>query len=488
MRHSLRLRLTLACLALLASGLIGVGVVSYRLVQSSLLQRVDQQLSENTTGVLRYVARNANGAGPPPESQNFFPNAGPGFLRSSLVFGALTPAGEVVLTTPGDVSLKHLPKALPGSTENPSLSTQKSFDTTIGSESYRALAVPWPAGDGTGTIVLALPLREVNSTLDEILVVELILGAIALLGVGVGTWLLVRRGLQPLVRMADTATAIAGGDLTRRVEEDVSAGEVGQLGVAFNVMLNQIEGEVAERRASEERLRRFAADASHELRTPLTSIRGYAELFRRGAADRPEDLALTMRRIESEATRMTSLVDDLLLLARLDRKRPLERSRVDLGRMVQDVVAGERIVHPDREYRLDAGDDVQVLGDEARLRQVLLNLVANAASHTPAGTPVEVAARRERGDAVIEVSDDGDGLTPEDAARVFERFFRVDAARARGDGGGSGLGLAIVAAIVEAHGGSVDVESTPGQGARFRVRLPAAEPARVPQPATAAGV
>jgi two-component system OmpR family sensor kinase len=191
-----------------------------------------------------------------------------------------------------------------------------------------------------------------------------------------------------------------------------------------------------------------------------------------------------MRRIESEATRMTSLVDDLLLLARLDRKRPLERNVVDVGRIVRDVVAGERIVHPDREYRLEA-DGMRVLGDEARLRQVLLNLIANAASHTPAGSPIEVALRRERGEAVIEVADHGEGLTPEDAERVFERFFRVDAARARGDGGGSGLGLAIVAAIVDAHGGRVEVESTPGHGARFRVRLPVAERADAPEPATA---
>jgi two-component system OmpR family sensor kinase len=483
-RHSLRLRLTLTCIALLATGLIGVGVITYGVVQSYLVQRVDQQLSDRAISASRYFANRANlaGGGPPPD---FLDNPGPRFLQNSLIFGFVDKAGKVRLSTYG-VSLTHLPAGLPGSTKHPALSTSRSFDTTIGSDSYRAMAIPFPTQAGSGTLVFALPLRDVNSTLDEILLAELILGASAVLGVGVAVWWLVRRGLRPLERMAQTATVIAGGDLSLRVEEQGVTSEVGQLGSAFNGMLTQIEGEVAERRASEERLRRFAADASHELRTPLTSIRGYAELFRRGAAERPEHLALTMHRIESEATRMTSLVDDLLLLARLDRRRPLERTPVDVGRLVHDIVVGERIVHPDREYTLRI-DDVHVLGDEARLRQVLLNLLANAATHTPAGTPIDLAAHVEHGEAVIEVTDHGEGLTREDADRVFERFFRVDAARVRGegDGGGSGLGLAIVAAIVDAHGGRVEVESTPGQGARFRVRLPASDEARVPEPVEA---
>jgi two-component system OmpR family sensor kinase len=480
-RHSLRLRLTLTCLALLATGLIGVGVITYGVVQSYLVQRVDQQLSDRAISASRYFGTRANlgGAGPPPD---FLDNPGPRFLQNALIFGYVDKAGHVRLSTYG-MSLSNLPAALPGSTRRPGLSTSRSFDTTIGSDSYRALAIPFPTQPGSGTLVFALPLHDVNSTLDEILLAELILGTIAVLAVGIAVWWLVRRGLRPLERMAQTATVIAGGDLSLRVEETGVTSEVGQLGSAFNGMLTQIEGEVAERRASEERLRRFAADASHELRTPLTSIRGYAELFRRGAAERPEHLALTMRRIESEATRMTSLVDDLLLLARLDRKRPLERTAVDIGRLVYDIVAGERIVHPDREYRLQI-DHVHVLGDEARLRQVLLNLLANAASHTPAGTPIDLVAHVEDGEAVIEVTDHGEGLTREDADRVFERFFRVDAARVRGegDGSGSGLGLAIVFAIVDAHGGRVEVESTPGHGARFRVRLPASEQARVPEP------
>ncbi len=396
MRHTLRLRLTLACLALLATGLVGVGFVTYEVVQSYLVSRVDQQLSDRAEGALHSRFAFPQIGGPPPD---YLSNGGPRFLRNTLVFGVLDSTGQVRGTT-GNVSLKDLPSGLPGSAKNPSLDGQRSFDLTIGgsSASFRALAVPYQYAGNTYTLVFALPLHDVNSTLDEILVAELVVGGVALIMVGIATWLIVRRGLRPLERMAQTATVIASGDLSQRVEEDDRESEVGRLGVAFNGMLTQIEGEVAERRASEERLRRFAADASHELRTPLTSIRGYAELFRRGAAERPEDLALTMRRIESEATRMTSLVDDLLLLARLDRNRPLERTPVDVGRLVHDVAAGERIIHPDREYRL-AVDDVRVLGDEARLRQVLLNLMANAASHTPAGTPIDLvgAARAGRG-------------------------------------------------------------------------------------------
>ncbi len=482
MKHSLRLRLTVACLALLAAGLAGVGVVTYGVVRSYLVDHIDQQLSDRANAAVHspFLSRNPN------QMPGNFGTGGPRFLRNTLVFGVVNASGHVV-SKPNDMSFSDLPSGLPGSSRDPGTDpgNQRWFDFSIGQASYRALAVPYPSTIGTLTLVFALPLHDVNSTLDEILIAELVLGAIALVAVGAATWWLVRRSLRPLERMAETATVIAGGDLSQRVDEGDKTSEVGQLGVAFNAMLTQIEGEVADRRASEERLRRFAADASHELRTPLTSIRGYAELFRRGAADRPEDLALTMRRIESEATRMTSLVDDLLLLARLDRRRPLARERIDLALLVQDVVASQRVVHPDRDYRLDI-DDIALLGDEARLRQVLLNLLANAANHTPAGTPIEVTTRRENGEAVIEVADHGEGLSKEDAERVFERFFRVDSARVRGDGGGSGLGLAIVAAIVDAHGGRVEVDSTPGSGARFRVRLPATEPVRGPERASGA--
>jgi two-component system OmpR family sensor kinase len=279
---------------------------------------------------------------------------------------------------------------------------------------------------------------------------------------------------MPLERIASTAGDIAGGDLSRRVEPAEPDTEIGRLGLALNAMLAQIETAFAERAASEDRLRRFVADASHELRTPLTAIRGYAELFRRGAAERPEDLARAMRRIEDEAARMGLLVEDLLLLARLDQGRPLERGPVDLVAVAGDALADLSAIEPDRPVTFEHPDRLVVSGDEARLRQVAGNLVTNARIHTPEGTGVHVRVRASDGQAVLEVADEGPGLPPGEENLVFERFYRADAARARtGDSQGTGLGLSIVAAIVAAHGGSVSAGSPPsGRGAYFMVALP----------------
>jgi two-component system OmpR family sensor kinase len=220
-------------------------------------------------------------------------------------------------------------------------------------------------------------------------------------------------------------------------------------------------------------MRRFVADASHELRTPLTSIRGFAELYRQGAVQSPEDVARILRRVEDEAARMGLLVDDLLLLARLDQQRPLEQRPVDLLALATDAVQDARAVDPGRPVAVQVvgSPPGPVTGDEARLRQVVGNLVTNALNHTPPGTPVLVSVGGEPGWAVLAVTDRGPGLAPEDADRVFERFYRADASRTRA-AGGTGLGLSIVAALVAAHGGRVDVESAPGRGATFRVRLP----------------
>ncbi len=331
-----------------------------------------------------------------------------------------------------------------------------------------------PSRAAGARLLVAVPLSEVNDTLNRLLLIEVAVGAVTLAGLALLALWLVRLGLRPLERMGATADAIAGGDLSHRVADDDPRTEVGRLGRTLNAMLARIEESFAERRASEDRLRRFVADASHELQTPLTSVRGYAELFRRGGADDPADLETIMRRIEAESARMGVLVDDLLLLARLDQGRPLDLRAVDLAAIAAELSADARVVEPDRPITVRGGSPVMVQGDDLRLRQVVGNLLGNARAHTPPGAPVTVTTARRDGEAVLEVADTGPGLSPEHAGRVFERFFRADPSRARASGG-SGLGLSIVAAIAEAHGGRAEVESTPGAGATFRLVLPAAD-------------
>jgi two-component system OmpR family sensor kinase len=295
-------------------------------------------------------------------------------------------------------------------------------------------------------------------------------GALAV--VALVTWWVLRLGVRPVQRMAAAASAVGAGDLSARVPAGEPGTEVGELGVALNRMLGRIEEAFAERERADRRLRQFVADASHELRTPVTTIRGYAELYRAGGLPPGEPLDEAMRRTEQEAVRMGSLVDDLLLLARLDQGRPLGRAPVDLAAVVADAARDARAVDPSRPVTVAADGPLVVQGDDGRLRQVVANLVGNALAHTPPGTPVRLAARREGDRAVVEVADDGPGMAPEVAARAFERFFRGDPSRSR-HRGGSGLGLAIVESTVAAHGGTVDLVTSPGEGTTVRVRLPA---------------
>ena len=292
-------------------------------------------------------------------------------------------------------------------------------------------------GGVLGTLVVAIPMRDVDDTLHHLLVIEMLVAAGILLALAGLAWWVVRLGLRPLDRMGETAGAIAAGDLSRRVEPADDKTEVGRLGLSLNSMLGQIEVAFAERTASETRLRRFVADASHELRTPLTSIRGYAELFRRGASTRPDDLAKTMRRIEEAAARMGVLVDDLLLLARLDQGRPLEHGPVDLTRLVAAAVDDLRATSPERPVTYESDGAIVVNGDEFRLRQVLANLLENARTHTPPSTPVEVRVAQSGDDAIIEVRDHGPGMSAEDAARSNGSGAPIRRARGRAAGPGS---------------------------------------------------
>jgi two-component system OmpR family sensor kinase len=372
------------------------------------------------------------------------------------------------------------------------------------------LVVPWPSGR---YFLVGQAMSDVDNALTRLIWIDVLVGiAVLVLLASLGA-ALVRTSLRPLIEIEQTAGAIAAGDLTRRVPdpepgEGGPRTELGRLSRALNAMLSQIEAaftaraasetaarsaesaardaavaaQVSEARArrSEERMRQFVADASHELRTPLTTIRGFAELHRQGAAGSPEEAAKVVRRIEDEAERMGLLVEDLLLLARLDQERPLDQTPVELRVIAMDAVQAAQAVAPERTIRLEIAEGagpLVVLGDDARLRQVVGNLTSNAITHTPPEASVTLRLRAEPGNlAVVEVSDTGKGLQPDQAERVFERFYRADAARTRrADGStGTGLGLAIVAALVAAHHGTVQVESEPGRGTTFRVRLPIA--------------
>src|SRR5437763_5348854 len=316
-----------------------------------------------------------------------------------------------------------------------------------------------------------------DSTLGRMVSVEGVATVLVLAALGAMALWVLRLGVRPLAHMAETAGAIAAGDRSQRGAHADERTEAGQLGTALNAMLEQIEVAFDERATTEERLRRFVADASHELRTPLTSIRGYTELWRAGGLRDSGEVGEAMRRMEQEARRMGLLVDDLLLLARLDQGRPLETAPLAFDRLVDDAVHDARAVEPDRPIDLTA-EPVTVVGDDHRLRQVVGNLLANARLHTPPGTPVHVSVRT-AGDRVrLEVADEGPGVGPDVAARVFERFYRGDPARTRARGG-SGLGLSIVAAVAEAHGGGVSVDTAPGRGARFVVDLPRVQAERM---------
>jgi two-component system OmpR family sensor kinase len=369
---------------------------------------------------------------------------------------------------------------------------------TIGSagRQWQVLVVPFQATDEqtgdvtqTGSLAIALPLSGISDSVNRVRLLFILFGLVVIGVCALLGWLAIRRAFAPLTEVEETAAAIAAGDLSRRIPEHPTSTEVGRLTSSLNGMLVQIESAFHSREASEQRTRRFAADASHELRTPLASIRGFAELYRQGAVREPEDVARTMGRIEDEAKRMGTLVEDLLLLARLDEQRPARTDPVDLAVLAGDAVHDARGLAPDRTVRLvglvpERGPEpTVVIGDDNRLRQVVANLVGNAARHTPAGTPIEVAIGTEDGRAVLEVRDHGPGLPPEHAVKVFERFYRVDASRARSQGGGSGLGLSIVTAVVTAHGGRVGVTQTPGGGSTFRVELPPA-----PEPETVGAV
>lgn len=477
---SLRGRVLLALFVVVFAGLLVADIATYQSLRSFLVSKVDTQIDNLRDPVFQSVFERHRPGGAPAGRPACAVNNTSNYteIRDSNNAALLTcnvgPLGQAVSTSPA------VPDKLPSSPTcgDQLCDTEVAFTVgpkQAGGPDYRGHVWAIPSSAGTLHMVIALPLTDVRDTLNQLLLIELLVTAGVLGGATGAGFVLVRLGLRPLNEIEATAGAIAAGDLGQRVKRADSTTEVGRLGIALNSMLGQIESAFSEKDASEQRLRRFLADASHELRTPLTSIRGYAELFRRGASEKPEDLAKVMLRIEEEGARMGVLVDDLLLLARLDQGRPLERQPVDLTALANQAVDAARAVEPDRPIAVEGPEAVTVAGDATRLRQVLDNLLANVRTHTPAGTPATVTIQADPTGATIEVIDSGPGLPPGSRARVFDRFFRAEEGRSR-DRGGAGLGLAISHAIVTAHGGTIEALDAEPNGTTMRIHLPIGEP------------
>jgi len=479
-RIPLRTRLVAIITLLLAAGLGIAALTTMTVVSSYLVRQVDNQLEREAVSVANEPLQ-----------------AGPSGTRSLLpsdyyVLYRVTgsPPSQVVLP---QTALRYgIPDIPEMSVEEIRRMADEHF--TVGTETGPFIpsdpsdwrVMPLLVNDGQdGTAFAALPLTGIHQTVR---ILGLTLGlsglGIALTG-GAISFVAVKRALRPLREIEEAAADIARGDLTRRVRPAPPSTEVGSLAASLNMMLNHIERAFAASEASEARMRRFVSDASHELRTPLATVRGYGELYRMGALRTPEQMDDTMRRIEDSATRMGTLVNDLLALARLDEGRPVRHDPVNLAALARDSAGDLHALDPTRQVRIvglgasaDAPQDLTVVGDEDRLRQVLANLIGNVSQHTPDGTPVEIALGTQAPDqaegepvAVLEVRDHGPGITAEQAAHVFERFYRADSSRNRSSGG-SGLGMAIVAAIVGAHHGHISVAPTQGGGLTVRVELP----------------
>ncbi|MEB3022069.1 sensor histidine kinase [[Mycobacterium] crassicus] len=478
---SLRARLLAGQIVLLTVACLGIGAVTELALYQYLVSQVDRQLHDSA----RRSAR-LHGQPPPPTwHRHHRPRPGPGPDFLDAPGQPVGMVGVVIGEGPG-VEAGYL--STPGLRESlsPSATTELAEITTVDTPVTRRLdgvgryrVVATPARNGGGTIVTGLPLAAVDATMVRVLLIFGLVTLVAVAAAATAGSVVIRRALTPLRRVAQTAGEVAGlpldrGDATlpvRVAEPDTNPRtEVGQLGAAVNRMLDHIAAALATRQASETRVRQFVADASHELRTPLTAIRGYTELAQR-FPDETEAVAHALDRVQSESDRMTSLVEDLLLLARLDSGRPLEHEPVDLSRLAVDAVSDAHVGGPDHQWRLDLPDEpVTVPGDAARLHQVLTNLLTNARVHTGPGTVVTIRLGVDGADAVLSVTDDGPGIPEQFQPEIFQRFARGDTSRSR-KGGSTGLGLAIAAAVVAAHHGTIGVTSVPGN-TEFTVRLP----------------
>jgi signal transduction histidine kinase len=477
-RVPLRVTLVALLVALVAVGLAATGFAATSLLRNYLLDQRDgelrsavDQVSRNPKVIEACIAGEYNG----------LPGAG--------YIGCLPPGADAVVDLQGPQDTDHLPD-LDGGVDTGDWKRPTTASSADGRTDWRLITDDLPGGY---TLVLGTDLERDQAAIRRLVSIEAVVGLVVLTILAVTGYGLVRNSLRPLAEVEGTARAIAGGDLSRRVPVGDERTEVGRLSLAINGMLARIESAFRAQQASEEqargsenRMRRFVADASHELRTPLTSIRGFAELYRQGAVRSDEEVRRLMERIEAEGSRMGVLVEELLLLARLDQQRPLTLSPVDLAAVAGDAVHDARAVQPERPIALHLDESLTdvpvVIGDEGRLRQVVGNLVTNALTHTPRDVRVTVTVSEAADDPdvlVLRVADEGPGMDAGDAGRAFERFYRADTSRNR-SAGGTGLGLAIVASLVAAHGGSVDLATAPGAGSVFTVRLPRSGPRPVP--------
>ena len=465
---SLRTRVMAAAALLVALTCLVTAALGTTLLRSYLLSRSDAQLRDFAKVASRIVQRQ--------QLQPGGDSSRPQALPTQFLVEVIGAGGQISMAG-GPLGAADGPRLSAAQLSN----TVTSFTATAAGASGGSWRVLVQRLSGGRHLLIAYSLGDLDSTVTRLEIADAVAGAVSIVLLAAIGLPLVRASLAPLARIEATATAIAAGDLSRRIAQPAGNTEVGRLAEALDVMLVGIEtaylaradGEAGALR-SEERMRRFAADASHELRTPLTSVRGLAEYgLQQGDAASREELLRLMSMIAREADRMGALVADLLLLAACDAGRPLDRWPIDLASLAAEAVTRACILDPGRPITLEAAEPVIVDADSERLRQVIDNLIGNALQHTPPGSPVTVTVTSGPGRGQLTVADQGPGMTAEQASRVFERFYRTDGARTR-DRGGAGLGLAIAASLAAAHGGEITVDTAPGRGAAFHVRLPQA--------------
>jgi len=457
---------------------IGIGVADFAAhtaLKSYLIGRIDDQLNSVAGGSFLRLDR----AGIEPDRDD--DRDGDGIssplrrVPSAISVTLLDPTGAIIGRLGGELNTERVERVVAGITPITVAEKKgKPFTIIRDKAHFRVLARLLPSG--AGSAVAALSLEDVERTLGRLQLLFLFIGLLVLLLVGVVSRVAIRVSMKPLTAVESTAEAIASGDLSARLPDAKPDSEVGRLTSSLNRMLSRIEESFAVQRRSEEKLRRFVADASHELRTPLTAIRGFAELHRQGAITGEEKTRELVGRIESESKRMSSLVEDLLTLARLDQARPIAHEAVDVKKLIEEAAQAVRASAPYANITLDLPDEESfIIGDSLKVYQAILNLAANAATHTPEGTPITISLLAHEENVQIKVRDLGPGLTPEQQSKVFERFYRVDQSRTRTGAEGSGLGLSIVQAIMEAHQGAVEIESELGRGTTFTLTFPIRE-------------